>query len=64
MAFAFTGAENAADRDVQLLLGDKSYALQQQQLDANEQAAWGSLAATVLFGSGGGGGGGLLGGLF
>jgi hypothetical protein len=62
MAFAFTGAENAADREIQLLMGDRNYALQQQQLDADEKAAYGALAATVLFG--GGGGGGLLGGLF
>ena len=62
MAFAFTATENAADRDVQLLLGNNQLALQQQQLDSEEQSAWGALAANVLFG--GSGGGGLLGGLF
>lgn len=41
MAFAFTGSESAADRNLSLLLGDK-------QLDAAESEGKGALAALIL----------------
>lgn len=53
MAYAFQGSENAADRELSILMGDKEMALHQQTLDAEERAGWGALAAEALFGDNG-----------
>lgn len=50
MAYAFQGAENAADRSTQILLADKQIAQQQQGLKRQDQAAFGALAADLLSG--------------
>lgn len=47
MAFAFQSAENAADRDAQLLLANKQ---NKWANDRDESAAWGALAAEVIGG--------------
>ena len=66
MAFAFTAAENELDRAASLLETDKALStekkLAKMGIDAQEDRAMSSMAASVLFG--GGGGGGILGGLF
>ncbi len=53
MSYAFQGAQNAEERGLRLLLGDKQVALADRQRSDQQKAAWGGLAARVLFGSGG-----------
>ena len=69
MSFAMTSSENAMDRAMQLLLGDKSLEALRIKLDAEESAArdagQASLFARFLFGSGFKGGfEGILGDIF
>jgi hypothetical protein len=45
LAFAFQASENAADRDLQILIGDKSIAAQKS---ASRAQGWGSLAGQVI----------------
>jgi hypothetical protein len=51
MDYSFTSSENAADRALSILLGDKQLAAVQQQLDSQEDQALGSLLTKVFFSS-------------
>jgi len=53
MNFAFTGAENAKERTMNLLLGDKELAKVRMQLDEAQDNAFTENIFSLLFGSGG-----------
>ena len=62
MSFAMQSSETAMDRSLQLMLGDKDLEAIRMKLDAEDQAAKGSLFTRFLFGSGvTGGWGGIFG---
>jgi len=69
MAFAFTSAESALDRELSILMADKQEGLARWQANEEEKAAKGylltNIASKVLFGgAGSASGSGLLGGIF
>lgn len=51
MDYSFTQSENAADRALSILLGDKKLEAIREQLDAEEQQALGSLMTKIFFSS-------------
>ena len=51
MDYSFTSSENAADRALSILLGDKQLSSIKQQLDSQEDAALGTLLTKVFFSS-------------
>jgi len=51
MDYSFTQSENAADRALSILLGDKQLEAIREQIDAEEQAAVGSLLTKIFFSS-------------
>ena len=51
MDYSFTQSENAADRALSILLGDKQLDAVQQQLDSQEDQALGTLLTKVFFSS-------------
>ena len=51
MDYSFTQSENAADRALSILLGDKQLSAVQQQLDSQEDQALGTLLTKVFFSS-------------
>jgi len=51
MDYSFTSSENAADRALSILLGDKKLDALRLELDANEQQALGSLMTKIFFSS-------------
>jgi len=51
MDYSFTSSENAADRALSILLGDKQLSAVQQQLDSQEDQALGTLLTKVFFSS-------------
>ena len=69
MAFAFTSAESALDRELSILMADKQEGLARWQANEEDKAAKGylltNIASKVLFGgAGSASGSGLLGGIF
>ena len=51
MDYSFTQSENAADRALSILLGDKKLEAIREELDAEEQQALGSLMTKIFFSS-------------
>jgi hypothetical protein len=51
MDYSFTQSENAADRALSILLGDKQLSAVQQQIDSQEDQALGTLLTKVFFSS-------------
>jgi len=51
MDYSFTQSENAADRALSILLGDKKLEAIREQLDSEEQQALGSLMTKIFFSS-------------
>lgn len=49
MAFAFQAGESAADRNVRLLLADKDLAVAREQMDREDEAAFGETLMRIFF---------------